>query len=115
MGAAILCAVVMAGIQKERALLLASAAVCAAIGVAAVAESWLACIELLPEAVAVRTLLGRRRYERGIVQDVTWEKGSGVALRLTTGGWAKLPYLGHSNQAVAGAVRAWLNEGSRLK
>jgi hypothetical protein len=115
LGAALLFAAVMYGISNEKPLVFGMAVVCAALAAAGVAESWLAYIELLPDSVVVRTLLGRRRYERGIVQDVTWEKGSGVALRLAAGGWAKLPYLGHSNQSVAGAVRAWLDEGSRLK
>jgi hypothetical protein len=43
---------------------------------------------------------------------VQWSKGSPVSLRLNDAVWAHLPNTGHSSQKIAGAIRAWLNEGS---
>lgn len=109
MGAALLFCSVLATIPPSEAPLLFTAAlVLAGVSVAGVAEAWLSCVEVGPEVITVRGLLSRKQYARSDVEGVNWEKGAGVSLRLSGGGWAKLPDLGHSSQAVAGAVRAWL-------
>jgi hypothetical protein len=50
----------------------------------------------------------RRRFiPRGQIDSVTWEAGTGVAIRLTNGEWVRLPDIGNS-QARASSIRAWL-------
>jgi hypothetical protein len=42
------------------------------------------------------------------ISSVSWEKGGGVFLKLTAGGFAKLPELGYNSQGLTNTVRAWL-------
>src|SRR5688572_4918345 len=55
-----------------------------------------------------RPVFRRRRSERRELESVTWEGGSGVAIRLTSGSWLKPPELGHASQSLCNSSRAWL-------
>ena len=86
------------------------AAALAAFGLAGIVEWRLAFVAVGPDELIIRELLRTRRYARPAVADVSWAKGVGVSLRLSNGAVASVPDLGHSSSAVAGAVRAWLND-----
>jgi len=68
-------------------------------------------IELLADEIRVGELVGHKSYHRSVVASASWEKGCPVSLQLRDGTWANLPDTGHPNSKVAGAIRAWLNEG----
>jgi hypothetical protein len=68
-------------------------------------------IELRDREIRVVGLVGHRDYARDRIVDVGWAKGSPVVLRFDDGTRAALPDTGHSSTRVAGAIRAWLNEG----
>lgn len=61
----------------------------------------------------IRTLGKRKSCDVAELAGVTWEKGSGVALKLVSGGWLKLPELGYDSQALTNTVRAWLKRQSK--
>ena len=79
-----------------------------ALAVAGLVEALVARVSL--EERGVRVFSVRRRYfvPRAEIESVTWESGSPVALRLTSGAWIELPDLGHNTQGVANSIRAWL-------
>jgi hypothetical protein len=72
------------------------------------AQTWTSSVELLEDALVVSTGFRWRRYDRRELESVTWEGGSGVALRRTSGSWLKLPELGHNSQSLYNGIRAWL-------
>lgn len=56
----------------------------------------------------IRVANFRRRFvRRAEIENVTWEGGTGVAIRLTDGSWVRLPDVGNS-QARANSIRAWI-------
>ncbi|MDH3423118.1 MAG: PH domain-containing protein [Gemmatimonadota bacterium] len=56
----------------------------------------------------IRVANFRRRFvPRAQIESVTWEGGTGVAIRLTDGSWVRLPDVGNS-QARANSIRAWI-------
>jgi hypothetical protein len=65
-------------------------------------------IVLSEDALECNSLWSRRRYAAADIASVTWEWGSGVSVKLTSGGWAKLPELGYNSQGLANTLRAWL-------
>jgi hypothetical protein len=70
-------------------------------------------IELREDEIRVVELFGHKSYPRSEVVAAKWEKGCPVSLRLRDDSWARLPDMGHPSTKVAGAIRAWLNDGSR--
>ena len=85
--------------------------VCSVIGAIGTGEVFRGRIELRDDDIRVVTLFGRKIYPRTTVIDARWEKGAPVSLKLVDGAWARLPATGHASTKVAGAIRAWLNEG----
>jgi len=81
----------------------------------AFANTLYASVQLLEDSLVVTSGLRKRRYARSELESVTWEAGSGVAIRTTAGSWLKLPELGHNSQALANSVRAWLKRTAAAK
>ena len=50
----------------------------------------------------------RRRIEKHQIEEVTWEKGCSVSVKLLSGEWVDLPGLGQNSQGLTNSVRAWL-------
>jgi hypothetical protein len=65
-------------------------------------------VVLHDDALECGAIWSRRRYAVTDIESVTWEKGAGVVLKLSDGGWGKLPELGYNAQGLANTVRAWL-------
>lgn len=65
-------------------------------------------VVLTDDYLEMGSIWKRRRFARADIRSVKWEKGAGVALELTAGGWAKLPAVGDSSQGVTNTIRAWL-------
>jgi hypothetical protein len=97
--------------EDRRALTFYGALVFTIISAAGVAQTIRGRIELLDNEIRVVGLVGQKTYPRQRIADVRWAKGSPVSLKLDDGTWAHLPDTGHGNTKVAGAIRAWLNEG----
>src|SRR5262245_13455916 len=74
-------------------------AMAAGFGVYGFVNALVAKISLLDDALVVSSVLRKQRYERRTLESVTWEAGSGVALRRTDGSWLKLQTLGHNSQS----------------
>jgi hypothetical protein len=81
------------------------------LGLLAIVETLMTRVELHDGHIATASLFARRTYPRSEITSVTWAKGSPVSLQLTGTKWVHLPNTGHSSPKVAGAIRAWLNEG----
>ena len=84
---------------------------CAVLSVAAAVgfvQTLTTCVKLEDDSLVISSWFGKKRYARATLESVTWEAGSGVALRLTDGTWLKLPELGHNSQALSNSIRAWL-------
>jgi len=79
-----------------------------AIAVAGLVEALVARVSLEERGIRVFSLHRRYFVPRADIESVTWEAGSTVALRLTSGAWVKLPDLGHNTQGIANSIRAWL-------
>jgi len=71
-------------------------------------------IVLSRDALESRSALSRRRYTVADVESITWESGCGVSVKLSKGGWAKLPDLGYDSQGLANTLRAWLKRGRAI-
>jgi hypothetical protein len=97
--------------SPARGLAFYSLLILAIVGTAGVIGVFRGRLELRDDDIHVVQLIGRRTYARTQVVDARWEAGCPVSLKLTDGTWAPLPDLGHSTPKIAGAVRAWLNEG----
>jgi hypothetical protein len=87
--------------------------VLSAVGVIGILELLLSRIVLQEDSLETYGLLSRRRYSASQIRSVKWEGGSGVALELSQGGWAKLPELGYNSQSLANTLRAWLKSCQR--
>jgi hypothetical protein len=83
------------------------------LGVVGILELVVARIVLQSDSLETHGLLSRRRYAASEIRSVKWEGGSGVAVELTRGGWAKLPELGYNSQSLANTLRAWLKSCQR--
>lgn len=56
----------------------------------------------------------RRVFPREDVEAVTWGKGAGVSVRLSSGEWIRFPPVGTgSNLSVVNTVRAWIKRTKR--
>jgi len=60
--------------------------------------------------VRIVSMWSERVYSRETIDSVTWESGVGVALKLASGDWVRLPELGRNSQSVANTIRAWLKQ-----
>jgi len=78
------------------------------LGVAAIVELATSRIVLADSSLESGPLWSRRRYAAADVASVTWARGVGVSLKLTNGGWAKLPDMGYDAQGLTNTLRAWL-------
>lgn len=65
-------------------------------------------IALMPDGIEIRSGFRQRFLPRVEILAVTWEGGSGVALKLRDGRWFKLPETGHNSQALSNHIRTWL-------
>lgn len=65
-------------------------------------------IVLKAEGMEVVSHFRRRFIPRADINSVTWERGSGVSLALTSGKWMRLPEIGRNSQAQVNSIRAWL-------
>jgi hypothetical protein len=81
------------------------------LGIAGIVETWISRVELHDNHIRVVTLFERRLYSRGEVTTVTWARGCPVSIQLNGTTWVHLPNTGHASTKIAGAIRAWLNEG----
>src|SRR5262245_50563759 len=72
-------------------------------------------VHLRDDALVVSSGFRKRRYERAALESVTWEAGSGVAIRLVDGSWLKLPELGYNSQSLCNSIRAWLRRTEAAK
>ncbi|MDH3208533.1 MAG: PH domain-containing protein, partial [Gemmatimonadota bacterium] len=64
-------------------------------------------VELNDEGL-IRVANFRSRFvPRAQIESVSWEGGTGVAIRLTNGSWVRLPDVGNS-QARANSIRGWI-------
>jgi hypothetical protein len=70
-------------------------------------------IVLSERAIEFGSLLRRRCCAAADIASVTWESGSGVALKRADGGWIKPPEMGYNAQSLANTLRAWLKRGGK--
>jgi hypothetical protein len=84
-----------------------------AVAVAGVVEVATSRVVLRDDALECGAVWSRRRIAAADIDSVTWERGAGVAVKLTNGAWAKLPELGYNSQGLANKLRAWLNRTRR--
>ena len=87
----------------------ASAALMTLVGVGGLLECLVSRVELLDDAILVRSLFSRRRYPREQVEGVAEAKGVAPALKLAGGEWAKVPEV--IGGGLGNSVRAWLRAG----
>lgn len=80
----------------------------AVLGIAGVTEVASTRIVLTQDLLEAGSVWSRRRYPVAGITSVTWEGGVGVSVKLSSGGWAKLPELGYNSQSLANTLRAWL-------
>lgn len=78
------------------------------LGGVALAEVASTRIVLSETTLEAGSVLSRHRYPVADIASVTWQGGAGVAVKLSSGGWAKLPDLGYNSQGLANTLRAWL-------
>ena len=78
------------------------------LAVAALGELAVRRVELTPAGLLLVSGLRRRLVPRQEIESVTWEKGSGVAIRLQGGRWVRMPDVGPGSQGLANSIRAWL-------
>jgi hypothetical protein len=97
-------ALLLGGVNRM-ALGFAGLCVVGALGVADVGTRR---VVLSPDGLSVISIWSRRAYPRDGIDSVAWEGGIGVAVKLTSGGWVKLPELGRNSQSVSNMIRAWL-------
>lgn len=80
------------------------AVACAAGAVAALTDG----IDLDETSMTIRENFRRSTIARRDIEKVTWAKGVGVSLRLTSGRWIKLPDVGKNSQSLSNSLRAWI-------
>ena len=49
-----------------------------------------------------------RTIPRTEIDSVTWERGCGASIKLTSGKWIGLPNVGRNTQGLTNTIRAWL-------
>jgi hypothetical protein len=77
----------------------------AAFFVAGLVDALVSRIVLDQESLQVIELLSRRRYARGEIVEVKFEKGAGIALKMVNNAWVKLPGLANIHH---NTIRAWV-------
>jgi hypothetical protein len=70
-------------------------------------------IVLAADGLEAGSIWSRRRHAVADIESVTWASGSGVSVKLSNGGWAKMPELGYNAQGLANTLRAWLKRYGR--
>jgi hypothetical protein len=70
-------------------------------------------IVLSANSLEAGSIWSRRRYAVADIESVTWASGSGVSVKLSNGGWAKMPELDFNAQGLANTLRAWLKRYGR--
>lgn len=88
-----------------------SAAVVTLVMVVGLADSLTTRVALFSGSLIVTSNFRRRTFQREALESVTWAWGAGVSLKLKSGQWVKLPYVGNS-QSVTNSIRAWLKKGN---
>ena len=83
-------------------------AIVTVLGIGGIADLFVTSVSLQEKNIVVKRLLRETRIERGAIENVSWEKGSGVSLRLKDGSWAKLPEAIDQGQGFTNSLRAWL-------
>jgi hypothetical protein len=83
-------------------------AVLCVVGVLGVVDVVRRRVVLEPDRLSVVSLWSRQVYPRAEIDSVTWDAGVGVALKLVSGRWVRLPELGRNSQSVTNTIRAWL-------
>ena len=64
------------------------------------------------DTLDVSRLSGRRLIRRRDIEEVTWKKGSGAAVRTKSKKWIKIPpIIGYNSQSMSNSIRAWLMKG----
>ena len=86
----------------------AAAVLFVALAVVALAELATRRVEMTPEGLLLVAGLRRRFVPRQEIESVTWEKGAGVAIRLYSGQWVRMPEVGPGSQGLTNSIRAWL-------
>jgi len=76
------------------------------LGLVGLADWLVTRVELLDDAIVVRTLWSRRAYPRAEIEGAAEEKGAPAALVLTGGRFAKMPE--NIGAGFGNSVRAWL-------
>ena len=72
---------------------------------AGLADALVSRIVLDQESLQVIELLSRRRYARAEIVEVKFEKGAGIALKMASNAWVKLPGLANVHH---NTIRAWV-------
>lgn len=80
----------------------------AAFFVAGLIDALVSSIILDEKALHVIELVSRRSYARAEIQEVKFAKGAGIALKLVTNAWVKLPDLANVHH---NTIRAWVKRG----
>jgi hypothetical protein len=83
-------------------------AIMSALGIGGVLELATSRIVLSASGLEAGSIWSRRRYAVADVESVTWAAGSGVSVKLSNGGWARMPELGYNAQGLSNTLRAWL-------
>jgi hypothetical protein len=84
------------------------------LGLLGLIEILISRVELRDNEIFVRWLFSTKRYPRERVTSVSWAQGCPVSIQLEGNQWVPLPETSHGSPKVAGAVRAWINETSRM-
>jgi hypothetical protein len=85
-------------------------AVLSVVGVLGVVDVARRRVVLTGTELRIISMWSQRVYARDTIASVKWEGGVGVALKLASGSWVRLPELGRNSQSVANTIRAWLKQ-----
>ena len=66
-------------------------------------------IILHPDRLEVISIFNKTSLEKESIENVTWEKGGGVSIKLSNDNWVTIPDLGNS-QSVCNSLRTWLKK-----
>ena len=83
------------------------------VAIIAFLECYTSYIELEEGAICFRSKFATRRLSKTAIEKVTWEKGTGVSVRLTDGNWVQMPELFQNSQGLSNSMRAWLGSEDR--